>query len=109
MKHLLFLCSENIDRSPCAEELFKNHPEFEAKSAGLSPLTDNPVTEWAIEWADVIFVMNEREEGHKSALLKRFPKAIEKEIIILDISNDLCRYDPELERLLRIKLLDWLE
>ena len=102
--HLLFLCSANIDRSPAAEALFKNSKKYEAKSAGLSDLTENPVTSQAIKWADIIFVMNESEEGHKSILLKKFPEAQHKDIRILNIPNDFCRYDKELERLLRIRL-----
>ena len=101
---LLFLCSANMDRSPAAESLFKNSKKFEAKSAGLSELTENPVTNQTIKWADVIFVMDERTEGHKSVLLKKFPEAQNKDIRILNITNEFCRYDKELERLLRISL-----
>lgn len=101
---LLFLCSANMDRSPAAESLFKDSKKFEAKSAGLSELTENPVTTQAIKWADVIFVMDERKEKHKSVLLKKFPEAKNKDIRILNITNEFCRYDKELERLLRIGL-----
>ncbi|MEK6912887.1 MAG: phosphotyrosine protein phosphatase [Nanoarchaeota archaeon] len=102
--NLLFLCSANMDRSPCAEALFENSLEFEAKSAGLSELTENPVTNKAIDWADIILVMDERNEGHKSILLEKFPKAKNKDIRILNISNEFSRYDKELERLLRVIL-----
>ena len=101
---LLFLCSANMDRSPAAESLFKHSKKFEAKSAGLSELTENPVTNQAIKWADVILVMDERNERHKSILLKNFPEAENKDIRILNIKNDFCRHDKELERLLRIGL-----
>ena len=108
-KHLLFLCSANIDRSPAAESLFENNEEFEAKSAGLGPLTETQLTKSAVEWDDIIFVMDERKERHKSQLLELFPEAAKKEIIILDIPNEYLRYDPELERLLKVKLEEWLE
>lgn len=101
---LLFLCSANIDRSPCAESLFKNSEEYEAKSAGLSELSEKIVTNQAIKWADIIFVMDERKEKHKTILLKNFPDAENKDIRILNIPNNSCRYDKELERLLRIGL-----
>lgn len=103
-KHLLFLCSANIDRSPAAESLFKNHSDYEAKSAGISKFAQKQVTREMIAWADVIFVMDERNEQHKTQLLNKFPKASNKEIIILNISNDFVRNDPELERLLRTSL-----
>jgi len=102
--HLLFLCSANIDRSPAAEDLFKNSKKFEAKSAGLSELAEIQVSEEDVSWADIIFVMNERDEGHKSILLKKFPEAASKDIRILNIPNNFCRHDAELERLLSLSL-----
>jgi predicted protein tyrosine phosphatase len=101
---LLFLCSVNIDRSPCAEELFEDSAEYEAKSTGLDPYSNSPLTEQAIEWADIIFVMDERNEKHKSILIKRFPEAESKDIRILNINNDFKRYDEELKRRLIISL-----
>ena len=55
---LLFLCSANIDRSPCAESLFGGNKEFEAKSAGLSDLAENPATLQLIAWADIIMLLD---------------------------------------------------
>ncbi len=101
---LLFLCSVNMDRSPAAEALFQNSDKYEAKSAGLSELTENPVTNQTIKWAEIIFVMDERNEQHKTLLLEKFPQAEDKDIRILNIKNEFCRYDKELERLLRVKL-----
>lgn len=102
---LLFLCSANIDRSPAAEALFQNSDKYEAKSAGLSEFfAEKKVASEDVEWADVIFVMDERNEKHKSILLKKFPEAKNKDIRILNIPNEFCKYDKELERLLRISL-----
>ncbi len=104
-KHLLFVCSSNLDRSPCAESLFEKNKKFEAKSAGL--WTSKPAVELnkqLIEWADVIFVMDEIKEGHRTELLRRFPEAYDKEIIILDINNNYVRNDPKLKELLKARL-----
>lgn len=102
---LLFICTSNLDRSPCAEDLFKNSKEYEAKSAGFSPAEGSTkLSKQAIAWADIIFVMDERNEGHKTRLLREFPEAEEKEIIILNIPNILCRNDPELKEILKIRL-----
>jgi predicted protein tyrosine phosphatase len=103
-KHLLFICSGNIDRSPAAEALFKNHPVYHAKSAGVGPLTENPVTREMINWADKIFVM---EHEHKVILSKRFPDV--ECVEVLGISNDFCRYDVELEKELRYKLRELIK
>lgn len=100
-KHFLFICTSSIDRSPAAEALFDNSEDIEARSAGVGPFTENPITKEMIEWADYIFCM---EYEHKNILLKKFPEAEDKEIVVLNISNDFCRYDDELERLLRVVL-----
>ena len=52
--------------------------------------------------------MDEKNEFHKTQLLEKFPETEEKEIVVLGISNNFRRYDSELERLLRIKLKDFL-
>ncbi len=103
MKNLLFICSGNIDRSPCAESLFKNSEKYSAKSAGVGPLTENPVRKEMVEWADIIFVM---EDEHKRLLLERFPEV--EGIIVLEVGNNFLRYDPELENILREKLYRYL-
>lgn len=94
MKNLLFICSGAIDRSPCAASLIPG-----SKFAGIGPLTETPVTKELIDWAEEIFVM---EFWHKEELLKQFPEV--GEIIVLNVSNDFLRYDPELERILRERL-----
>jgi len=107
-QHLLFVCTSNIDRSPAAESLFENSEKYEAKSCGFWVDRDRiGITKELVSWADVFFVMDERNEEHKTYLLKKFPD-LEKEIIILDVQNDYCRNDLELLRLLKIKLEDWL-
>lgn len=105
-KHLLFICSGGLDRSPTAEELINTEvgDKFEAKSCGLYPFfADNPLTKQALRWADIIFVMEYR---HKADILERFPLFIQDkpEIIVLDISNEFVRGDPELKELIRNKL-----
>ena len=104
MKNLLFICSGGLDRSPCAEALFENSERYDAKSAGIGPLTENPVTKEMIDWADVIFCM---ESEHQRLLFKKFDN-IDKEIVVLGVSNEFCRYDPELEKVLREKLEGYL-
>ena len=58
-KHLLFICSSNLDRSPAAEELFKDSDKYESKSAGVGPFAEKKVDQDLVEWADIIFVMDE--------------------------------------------------
>ena len=105
-KHLLFICSGNIDRSPAAEALFKNHPIYHAKSAGVGPLTENPVTKEMIDWAELIFCM---EHEHKQHLIDHYPAVDINKIIVLNIPNTYTRNDFELKDLLKFKLKEWLE
>lgn len=99
---LLFICNQNQHRSLTAEELFKD--SFETRSAGLF---NKEVTEEQMEWADVVFVM---EEWQGSELAKRFPSLyLKKRIMSLNVP-DLFRYDqPELKDLLKERLDDLLQ
>jgi predicted protein tyrosine phosphatase len=100
MKNFLFICSGAIDRSPCAASLIPG-----SKFAGVGPLTETPVTKELIDWADKIFCM---EFDHKVLLFEQFSEARKKDVEVLNVSNDFLRYDPELEKILREKLVEYL-
>ena len=105
-KKILFVCSGGLDRSPTAEEIVNTEfsDRFEAKSCGLYPLfSPNEVTKYSLRWADLIIVMEQR---HKEDLKEMFPLFLEDkpEIIVLYISNEYVRDQPELKEVLRIKL-----
>ncbi len=100
MKKVLFVCSGNIDRSPTAEALLKGREGFDVKSAGTWPSAPTFISKELIDWADVIFVM---ENHHREALLRIDPTSDQK-IKVLDIGDRYLRDDPELVRLLREKL-----
>lgn len=106
MKRLLFVCTSNLDRSPCAEALFRNNKICEARSCGTMPHAETRITKEAITWADTIFCM---EHEHKAFLYQSFPAAFDKELVVLNIPNTYARNDPGLENLLRIKLAKWLK
>ena len=95
----LFICNQNLNRSKTAEILFRN--KFDTKSAGLY---NNIVTEKQIEWAEVIFVMDEEQ---RKEISKRFPKQyLQKRILSLDIPDFYYFKQPELIELLNKKLDD---
>jgi len=64
---LLFVCGRNRLRSPTAERLFAGIAGVETRSAGVSPDADEPLSLDAIEWADVIFVMEPEQRTAPSA------------------------------------------
>ncbi|MEM0465241.1 MAG: phosphotyrosine protein phosphatase [Candidatus Pacearchaeota archaeon] len=91
-KRLLFICTENIHRSPTAESLFKKSKKYEAKSAGISIFSEKMINEEALKWADIIFVM---EDFHKKIIAEYFPD-IKDKIIVLNIPDIYVRNDPKL-------------
>jgi len=101
-KHLLFVCSSNLDRSPAAESLFEDSERFEARSCGINGHSEVVLTKELVDWADVIFAM---QDEHKGKILEFNPKA---RVLVLGIANDYCRYDPELMELLKGRLAGYL-
>ena len=86
--------------------LFKNHPDYQARSAGTSDKARIKVNEKLIACADVIFVMERR---HKQLLKLRFPLIMaEKTLIVLNIEDNYRFGDEELIGILKEKLQDYL-
>ena len=90
MKHILFVCSQNLLRSPTAEDVFSSHPGVECASAGTNHDAENPLTPELIEWAEIIFVM----EQHLA----------NKRVICLDIPDEFEYMDEDLVKLLHAKV-----
>jgi predicted protein tyrosine phosphatase len=102
LKRILFVCSQNRLRSPTAEQVFSSDPNLECASAGTNNDAENPLTPELIEWADLIFVM---EKAHRNKLASRFGRHLGgKRVIFLDIRDDYDFMDPELVRLLKVKV-----
>ena len=101
-RHLLFICSQNKWRSPTAEQLFDDHPHYEARSEGTEAGARVRVTAGRLGWADVIFVMERR---HADRLREKFADALAgKPLIILRIPDKYQLGDSRLIALLRTKL-----
>ncbi len=104
---VLFICSQNMLRSPTAEEVFSVVPGLEVTSAGTADDAEVPVSSDLIEWADTIVVM---ENYHRNKLLERFKSQLkDKEPIVLRIPDDYERMDPELVALLKEKVPPYLK
>ena len=102
---MLFVCSGNIDRSPTAEALLREKGGFEVKSAGTWADARTVISKELIDWADVIFVM---EEHHKEAV-KRIDQNAEVKTIVLGVDDHYLKGDPELTRILKEKLSEYLD
>ncbi|MEH1770770.1 low molecular weight protein tyrosine phosphatase family protein [Nostoc sp.] len=107
MKKLLFICSQNKLRSPTAEAVFSEYEGLETESAGLDHSAEVPLSTEAIQWADIIFVM---EKSHRNKLSKNFqPFLKDKRVICLDIPDDYKYMEPALIELLKQKVLPLLK
>ena len=94
--NLLFVCSRNIWRSRTAETIFKNKEGFQVKSAGTSKSARIRISQKIIDWADIIFVM-ENEHKKRFQISELFSELDNsKEIIVLDIPDDFKYMDEEL-------------
>ncbi|HEY7413482.1 MAG TPA: phosphotyrosine protein phosphatase [Vicinamibacteria bacterium] len=103
LRNILFVCTANVDRSRTAEDLYRDDPRYEVRSAGTAAFATRPVTRDLVQWADRVFVMCEREDRHATLLSVRFPEASDK-VVDLDIEDRWRRGHPELVRRLLRKL-----
>ena len=103
---VLFICSRNQWRSPTAEQVWRRHPQVSARSAGTSPSARHPVSASDLQWAQLIFVM---EEKHKSRLLAAYRPLLDgKPVHLLDIPDDYRYMDPVLVQQLQQAMGDIL-
>ena len=102
-EHTLFVCTANRDRSRTAEDLYQLDPRYQVLSAGLSPFATVPITRELLLWANRIFVMNQTEDRHQTAIKMRFP-GIDREVVDLNVADRWQRGDPELVALIKKRL-----
>ena len=104
--NLLFICSRNKWRSRTAETIFKNDPAHHVKSAGTDDGAKVRVNEKNLDWADIIFVM---EDKHKQRIKEKFNTAsIIKKIVVLEIPDDYQYMDPELIDIIKTSVSPYL-
>jgi predicted protein tyrosine phosphatase len=103
---MLFICSANRLRSPTAEAIFSLIEGIEAMSAGTNPDAENPVSGDIIEWADIVFVM---EQAHRRKLQRKFARLLlTKKIVVLGIPDNYDYMDTELIQILKGKVGPYL-
>ena len=96
--NLLFVCSKNKWRSPTAAKIWQRREGFNTRSAGTARAARHQINSNDIQWADVIFVM---EQKHKSRIREGFRRAANhKTIHVLDIPDEYQFMDSELIDLL---------
>ena len=104
--NLLFICTANRLRSPTAEAVFSEYDNYNAISAGTNADAETTVSGDLIEWADVIFVM---EQSHRKKVAKKFKDLIvDKKLACLAIPDNYEYMQPELVELLKVKVPRYL-
>jgi predicted protein tyrosine phosphatase len=95
----LFICYYNRKRSATAERVFGRDPGLDVRSAGTSDEAMVRVNERMLDWADVVFVMEDEQRRELSRLFPGHP-ALDR-LICLDILDKYEFLDAELVRLLQ--------
>lgn len=105
--NVLFVCSKNKWRSRTAETIFKNRNGLNVRSAGTENSAKVRLNWKLIEWAEIIFVM---ENKHKTRIHQSFRDSLDQqEIIVLDIPDDYQYMDEHLIQILKDALDFYLE
>ncbi len=94
----LFICYYNRKRSATAERVFGKDPSLDVRSAGTSDEAMVRVNARMLEWADIVFVM---EDDQRRELARLFPNhpALQR-LVCLEILDKYEFLDPELVALL---------
>jgi len=97
--NILFICSRNQWRSPTGEQVWRKTSGLSVRSAGTSPKARRTVNAKDIQWADIIFVM---EQKHKNRMKAAFPGSMKfAKLYVLDIPDEYQFNDPELIEIIR--------
>jgi predicted protein tyrosine phosphatase len=103
VRKVLFVCHLNRVRSATAERLFCKRPDLDVRSAGTSVDAMVRVNARMLDWADMIFTM---DEGQREALEQMFPQhpALGR-LVCLQIPDEFTFLQPELVTLLEQRVI----
>ena len=96
---VLFVCHFNRKRSATAERVFGKDPALDVRSAGTSIEAMVRVNARMLEWADIVFTMDDEQQREMARMFPGHP-GLEK-IVCLGILDQYDFLDPELVALLR--------
>ena len=101
-RRVLFLCRHNRMRSPTAERIFGKRSDLDVRSAGTAVDALTRVNALMLEWADLIFIMDDQQ---RRSLRRRFAgHPILEHLICLEIPDEFTFMQPELVDLLTVRV-----
>ena len=103
----LFICQFNRRRSATAERVFAKDPTLEVRSAGTSAEAAVCVNERMLDWADVIFAMENEQVRDLERLFPAHPAL--RGVVCLEIRDMYHFLDPQLVALLQERTLPHLD
>ncbi len=102
--NVLFVCTENIARSPMSEALFRellgHDTRHRARAVGTASHALRRLTTRDLAWADVVAAM---EETHRRVIRTRWPDHAHK-VVVLDVPDHFGPGDPELRETVAPKI-----
>lgn len=98
-RRLLFVCRQNRRRSATAERVFCKRADLDVRSAGTSSDALVRVNTNMLDWAEVIFVMDDEQRQWLETTFKEHPAL--SRIVCLDIPDIFTFLQPELVQLLQ--------
>lgn len=107
MKHVLFVGDRREQRCQTAAQLFTGTPGIKVDFACLGSSARHPLSEENLDWAHVIFVMDEET---RRRLEKRFEEPLRrKQVINLGLPAELEHLDLRLVEMLRSRVRPHLQ
>jgi predicted protein tyrosine phosphatase len=97
-RRILFVCRHNRMRSATAERLFCKRTDLDVRSAGTSPDALVRVNVNMLDWAEIIFVMDDEQRQWLEANFDAH--AALAKIVCLEIPDVFTFLQPELVKLL---------
>ena len=97
-RRVLFVCRQNRMRSATAERLFCKRTDLDVRSAGTAPDALVRVNTNMLDWAEIVFVMDDDQRQWLESNFESHP-ALAK-IVCLDIPDVFSFLQPELVKLL---------
>jgi predicted protein tyrosine phosphatase len=95
---ILFVCGRNRWRSPTAQNIYKDDPRIEVRSAGVSEKSTHQISSADLDWADLILTMEDDQRAHIHELFRGRPLPPIKS---LEIPDEYQYMDEELIQLIK--------